>query len=236
MRRIVLALAVMALTAIPASASIISTVLSTPLLTPDNPGGGNSDGTGVWFNPLTGYAEIRGFAFPSPLFEDGKFFLLRDASFSTPEAEIFTQGFFSRGNGVLTASSVNLNPARFGTGVAIGPGVGFYAGASAFSDLGPTFGNWTAGGRGFLGLVIRDASGANATDVFYGFADITVNPDFSVTLNAFAYNNVRGAPITTFIAAVPEPSTIALVVGGAGVAGFFAWRRKRAERLLMNSR
>ena len=31
----------------------------------------------------------------------------------TPEAMIFTQGFFSRGNGVIYASPSNLNPARF---------------------------------------------------------------------------------------------------------------------------
>ena len=61
-------------------AAVVYTSLATPMTTASNPGGGNNDGTGVWFNPLTGYAEARGFFFPNTLFEDGKFFLLLDAS------------------------------------------------------------------------------------------------------------------------------------------------------------
>ena len=214
------------------SAATIYTAI-TPMTTPSNTGGGNSDGTGVWFNPLNGYAEVRGSAFPSPLFADGKFFLLQDASFATPEAEIFTEGLFSRGNGVIYASSSNLNPARFAAGALIGPGVGYQSPGAGFPDLGPTFGNWAAGGRGFLGLTLRDASGASSSDVFYGFADITVKPDFTITLNAFAYNNVRGQAITAFSAPVPEPSTFAFLGLGlsalVSIAGLSS-RRKALPR------
>lgn len=201
------------------TAEVVYTPLSTPLTTEANPGGGYSDGTGIWFNPLTGYAESRGYYFPSTLYADGLFFLLLDASQTTPEAMIFTQGYFSRGNGVIYAE--NMNPARFDVGAVIGPGIGVQSPGDGYPDLGPVFGNWGPG-RGFLGLTLRDASGSSASDVFYGFADITVNADYSITLNGFAYENQRGAAITTsFATPVPEPASyglLALGLGGIGVA------------------
>lgn len=207
------------------SASSASTVVFDipDLTTVPNSGGGNSNGTGVWFNVLTGYNEVRGTIFPSPLFEDGKYFLLQDARFTPgPPAFVFTQGFFSRGNGVLYTSAANLNPARFATGATIGTGVGFDSPGSGFSDLGPTFGNWPTPGHGFLGLTIRDPSGSSSLDIFYGYAEITVNPDYSVTLHSFAYEDVRGASITT-VSSIPEPTSLAVL----GTASVLALRRKR---------
>jgi MYXO-CTERM domain-containing protein len=220
-------LAALSLVAGPSQATVVYTPLAVPLTTQPNTGGGNNDGTGVWFNPLTGYAEARGFQFPATLYEDGKFFLLLDTvSYSQPEAQIFTQGFFSRGNGVIYESSTNLNAAWFEPGTAIGPATGYQNPGAGFPDIGPVFGNGSPG-RAFLGLTIRDPAGLSSSDIFYAYADITLGNDYVMTLNAFAYENVRGAPITTaFAAPVPEPATTwTLALGLAGLAA--AWQRRR---------
>jgi hypothetical protein len=211
---LVLALAGMASSA---SAAVIYTAVAPGTTSALNAGGGNSDGTGIWFNPRTGYVENRGFFFPSPLFDDGQYFLWHGGAFNS--ANIFVQGFFSRGNGVIYTSNTNLNPARFADGDFIGPGIGFHSPGAGFSDLGPTFGNWPTGGRGFLGLVFRDPTGTSDTDVFYGYADITINPTtFAITLNGFAYNSVRGQGLT-----IPTPAaTLPLAL-----AGVVSLRRRR---------
>lgn len=208
-RRTLLAAAAAAFlaTATTTSAELIYHVAPPGLNSGVNPDGGIVNGTGVWFNVLTGYMEVRGPLFPSPLFADGQYFLLSDGRFFGNPAQIFVQGLFARGNGVIYTSATNLNPARFNVGDVIGPGTGFQSPGTGFPDLGPNFGNWPTPGQGFLGLTIRDPAGGSASDIFYGFADITVETDYSVTLNAFGYENVRGAPVT--VRAIPEPAALA---------------------------
>ncbi|MFN4242727.1 MAG: hypothetical protein ACK4PI_05770 [Tepidisphaerales bacterium] len=209
-KRLLLAAAVAAIVpAASASAELIYFVAPPGMNSGVNPDGGIVNGTGVWFNVLTGYMEVRGPLFPSPLFADGQYFLLSDGRFFGNPAQVFVQGLFARGNGVIYTSATNLNPARFSVGDVIGPGTGFQSPGAGFPDLGPNFGNWPTPGQGFLGLTIRDPSGSSASDIFYGFADITVEEDYSVTLNAFGYENVRGAPVT--VRAVPEPATLGLL-------------------------
>lgn len=230
MRALLVSLSIAALAVVPVigQAKVIYTQPATALTTDANGGGGCCDGTGIWFNPLTSYSESRGYFFPNPLYEDGKFFLLTDTSSGSAEARIYTQGFFSRGNGVVYTSASDLNPARFDLGESIGAGTGYQSPGAGYTDLGPSFGNWSLG-RGFLGLTIRDPSGSSSSDVFYGFADITINSDYSISLNGFAYENVRGNAITTaFATPVPEPSTWLLLA--AGVAGLSAMARRRRLR------
>jgi len=208
-KAILLAAAVTTATATMSSGALVYTIAPPGTNSGTNPEGGIVNGTGVWFNVLTGYVEVRGELFPTPLFTDGQYFLFSDGRFFGNPANIFVQGFFSRGNGVVYTSATNLNPARFAVGDVIGPGTGFQSPGAGFPDLGPNFGNWPTPGQGSLGLTIRDPSGDTADDIFYGFADITVEDDYSITLNAFGYENVRRAPVT--VRAIPEPGTLGLL-------------------------
>ena len=110
----------------------------------------------------------------------------------------------------------------------IGAGTGYQNPGAGFANLGPAFGNWSPG-RGFLGMTIRDPNGASSSDIFYAFADITLNPDYSITLNAFAYESELGQSITTsFTSPVPEPASGLLL--GSGLAAGLWWMRRRERR------
>lgn len=88
---------------------------------------------------------------------------------------------------------------------------------------GEDLGDWHPGDRGFLGLKL-----VVGTDTFYGWADVTLNNldgsgDGAFTLHGYAYDNTAGTAIEA--GAVPEPSTIALLVAGA--AGVVALKRRK---------
>ena len=134
-------------------------------------------------------------------------------------------------------------PFKLAGGANIGPGGGFqgagvlarrffsYTVSSGFVST--NVGNWqsfgSALGQGYLGL--KFLIGAN---VHYGWADISVNPDYSVTLHSFAYESCADQSIdagqtqggaTCGDSAVPEPHSAALLAMGA--AGLLAYRRRR---------
>ncbi len=122
-----------------------------------------------------------------------KFLLLTDVSGGSAQAQVWVEGLFSRGNGVIYGRGQSQSgPLRVGT--SIGAGSGYQDPGSGYPDLGPAFGNWATPGRGFLGLTLADPTDDTGSRHFYGFADITVNDDYSITLNAFAYENVSGQP------------------------------------------
>ncbi|MES2289998.1 MAG: PEPxxWA-CTERM sorting domain-containing protein [Pseudomonadota bacterium] len=76
-------------------------------------------------------------------------------------------------------------------------------------------------GENFIGLRATDAAG----QVFYGYAFTTNN-----VINSYAFESVAGATITASTAipaAVPEPATWAMMIGGFGVMGVAMRRRRR---------
>ncbi len=77
--------------------------------------------------------------------------------------------------------------------------------------------------RGFVGInfLIDD-------ETHYGWADLQVNDDVTFTLYSFAYEDVAGQAITA--GAVPEPSTVALLLAGAAGVGAMMRRRKQRDR------
>jgi hypothetical protein len=78
---------------------------------------------------------------------------------------------------------------------------------------------------------MRDASSSSASAVFYGFADITVGRDYTVTLNAFAFESQRGTAITTSLAApVPEPAAWGLMALGLVAVGEARRRRPASQQ------
>lgn len=97
-------------------------------------------------------------------------------------------------------------------------------GAGTYSSADPNFGgDWKSGvSPGYAGLQIT-----SGTDTFYGWVSINyvVGSPNQVTVNAFAFENEPNTPIT--VAAVPEPTSLAMVAAGAAFAAAVFRRRSR---------
>ena len=94
--------------------------------------------------------------------------------------------------------------------------------SGSYSSSDPNFGaDWRAGvSPGYAGLRLTSGS-----DTYYGWASIayTLGSPNMATVSAFAFENQPGVSITA--AAVPEPSTVALLAAAGLAIGLCARRR-----------
>ncbi|MDQ2841637.1 MAG: VCBS repeat-containing protein, partial [Acidobacteriota bacterium] len=120
-----------------------------------------------------------------------------------------------------------LSIARLLAGVLVGPSSTFGNTNAELASADRSVGNWNAFGNGFIGLSLAENDGTH-----YGWANIIVNPDLTVTLNNFAYNTIAGQSVTTeVVAPTPEPSALALLAIGFGSLSL--WKKRKLRHLLL---
>lgn len=177
----------------------------------------------------------------------GADFTLTSSIKSSATNKISTSG---AGSGVVAENRSNNNNGtatyalKLAAGDTIGSNRSFISGSPYFNTLplsargagtDALAGDWLPGDRGFVGLtIILDGTGeagpGAAGTLVYGWADVTVN-NFDgtglgrYTLNGYAYESDGGSIPA---GAVPEPSTVALLIAGA--AGVEVMRRRRNAR------
>ncbi|MBE7157624.1 MAG: PEP-CTERM sorting domain-containing protein, partial [Rhodospirillales bacterium] len=117
--------------------------------------------------------------------------------------------------------------ARLAGGQFVGPG-GNFNDPLNFNQVGTIassyhyFGEWNTPDNGFVGLKFNSNG-----NTYYGWAQIHVNANASITLEDFAYNNTPDTGLVTGV--VPEPRTMSALLLAAGAAGTAIYRRRRAH-------
>jgi hypothetical protein len=119
--------------------------------------------------------------------------------------------------------SASVPPSTISANSGLGSSVGTYAG-NAFALVG-VFNNELAGGPIFIGSSKTLLVPIGATELFLGFADAS---GFNGP-SGFYQDNSGSLSVT---AAVPEPSTWAMMILGFAGVGFMAYRRKSKPALM----
>jgi hypothetical protein len=138
---------------------------------------------------------------------------LRDRYFWGPgnNLSFVNNGTSTFTSGGITYSSVGNDPARLPSGVVVGPVIpgsqtGTWLRATSTNNTDNDIqGEWSPGDHGYMGIRFDDNGNYN-----YGWVDMTMNPDGTVTVNRWALEDTVGASVTT-PGAVPEPGTGALL-------------------------
>lgn len=181
-------------------------------------------GTGgaIFFNPSTGSA----FSTPAPgtytaLPGDYELFMEVDS----PTRTVDTLQSPGGGEFVVSPASTFGVPLRLAFGDAIGPGLYFRQSfstlASNFMSSPPGFFNPASPGTSAEGYVGLDYTGN------YGWADIVINADYTISLNAFGYDP-DGASVTAGAGLDPVPEPASIILMALGAAGMTAFRRRQS--------
>jgi len=196
----------------------VTTVGST---TQHDPNNFSYDNNGIWVTMTSSSVSvIDDLSFPG--YADGQFQLNTNIYWADPTANIFTQGFFGNGNDVAVGGAQSFNPAKFDFGTTVDGTAGYLAGGNNIALAGgPSdgWGNWNDFSRGAIGVVFPISG-----ELHYGFIDVTVNSDKTITLHGYAYESTAGVGITTF--AIPEPSVASLFFGLLALGGIGLRRRR----------
>ena len=204
----------------PASA-LASPIGYTP---PGAPSQTTDTGGAIFFNPSTGSAFVTSTP-GSYTALPGDYELFMEVN-SPSRTVDFLQAPGGGEFAVSPASTFGV-PQQLAFGDVIGPGLYFRQSfstlASNFMSSPPGFFNPPSAGTSAEGYVGLDYNGN------YGWADIVIDADYTISLNAFGYDS-EGANVTAGagIEAVPEPASIILLALGA--AGMTAFRKKHSAR------
>jgi hypothetical protein len=180
------------------------------------PGITTGDASPVYFDPASGYAGFIGASSDFELLTRAPNgidnFVFNDHVLISPA------NAFSNGNQFAYSGT---SVAKLSPGVTIGPLLKFSnVNGTLAASSSPAFGHWNSlPAQGDLGLL--QVCGAGSC---YAWANITVNANYTITLNSFGYDS-SGRAVTAGAAATPEPASIILLALGA--AGIGAWRRKK---------
>jgi hypothetical protein len=160
-------------------------------------------------------------------FTGADFFLTNSHPTGTSKARINATGSAANGIAVIGTSQGPPKARQFTTSQNVSVGAPGFAPSAV--KIGSSYGagpkGLAPGSSTYLGLRFAIAP----ADIHYGWANITLNNDYTVTLNSLGYESVANAAAHVEPAVVPEPSVIALLaLGAVGVAAFRNRQRKVA--------